>query len=191
MCWFFNCAVGKNQVLHDSLPLTIKGNTNHALPGSLMDLNSTVQTPHPTDQGPRTWPMLMNRQTNTTENRTFPRSFFVVGNKKSFMQKEFIWTESTAQKFLVLCKILCLHVLIFAALLIKGLAVKAVVELCLLWMWSCIEAAVVSLDLGFDVKSCNWCEAALQARINLIKVSTLLLLFTQIYFIIWQLKYSE
>ena len=34
----------------------------------------------------------------------------------------------------MLCKILCLHVLIFAALLIKGLAVKAVVELCLLGM---------------------------------------------------------
>ena len=39
------------------------------------------------------------------------------------------------------------------------------------------RAAVVSLDLGLDVKSCNWCEAALPARINFIKVSTLLLLF--------------
>ena len=41
-----------------------------------------------------------------------------------------------------------------------------------------------SLDLGFDVKSCNWCEAAWPARINFIKVSTLLLLFPQIYFFI-------
>ena len=32
------------------------------------------------------------------------------------------------------------------------------------------RAAVNSLDLGFDVKSCNWCEAALPARINFIKV---------------------
>ena len=46
------------------------------------------------------------------------------------------------------------------------------------------RAAVVSLDLGFDVKSCNWCEAAWPARINFIKVSTLLLLFPQIYFFI-------
>ena len=46
------------------------------------------------------------------------------------------------------------------------------------------RAAVVRLDLGFDVKSCNWCEAALPARINFIKVSTLLLLFPQIYFFI-------
>ena len=30
-------------------------------------------------------------------------------------------------------------------------------------------AAGVSLDLGFDVKSCNWCEAALPARINFYK----------------------
>ena len=66
----------------------------------------------------------------------------------------------------------------------KALTVKAVVELCLLGMKSCIGAATVSLDLGFDVKSCNWCEAALQARINYIKVSTLLLLFPQIYFFI-------
>ena len=46
------------------------------------------------------------------------------------------------------------------------------------------RAAAVRLDLGFDVKSCNWCEAALAARINFIKVSTLLLLFPQIYFFI-------
>ena len=46
------------------------------------------------------------------------------------------------------------------------------------------RAADFSLDLGFDVKSCNWCEAAWPARINFIKVSTLLLLFTQIYFFI-------
>ena len=31
------------------------------------------------------------------------------------------------------------------------------------------RAAVNSLDLGFEVKSCNWCEAALPARINYIK----------------------
>ena len=46
------------------------------------------------------------------------------------------------------------------------------------------RAAEFSLDLGFDVKSCNWCEAAWPAIINLIKVSTLLLLFPQIYFFI-------
>ena len=46
------------------------------------------------------------------------------------------------------------------------------------------RAAVDSFDLGFDVKSCNWCEAALPARINFIKVSTLLLFFPQIYFYI-------
>ena len=46
------------------------------------------------------------------------------------------------------------------------------------------RAAVDRLDLGFDVKSCNWCEAAWPARINLIKVSRLLLLFPQIYFFI-------
>ena len=39
------------------------------------------------------------------------------------------------------------------------------------------RAAVNRLDLGFDVKSCNWCEAAWPARINFIKESTLLLFF--------------
>ena len=34
----------------------------------------------------------------------------------------------------MLCKILCLHVLMFAALIIKGLTAKAVAELCLLGM---------------------------------------------------------
>ena len=43
------------------------------------------------------------------------------------------------------------------------------------------RAAVNSLDLGFDVKSCNWCEAALPARINVIKVSTLLLFYFHIF----------
>ena len=52
-------------------------------------------------------------------------------------------------------------------------------------------AAGNSLDLGFDEKSCNCCEAAWPVRINFIKVSTLLFLFPQIYFFIWQLKYSE
>ena len=31
------------------------------------------------------------------------------------------------------------------------------------------RAAVDRLDLGFEVKSCNWCEAALPVRINFIK----------------------
>ena len=31
------------------------------------------------------------------------------------------------------------------------------------------RAAVFSLDLGFDVKSCNWCEAAWPARIKFCK----------------------
>ena len=51
----------------------------------------------------------------------------------------------------------------------KRLTAKAVVELCLLGMCSCIGAAIVSWDLGFDVKSCNWCEAVLPVRINFIK----------------------
>ena len=65
----------------------------------------------------------------------------------------------------------------------KRLTAKAVVELCVRDV-KLHRAAVVSLDLGIDVKSCNWCEAALPARINFIKVSTLLLLFPQIYFFI-------
>ena len=50
------------------------------------------------------------------------------------------------------------------------------------------RAAVVSLDLGFDVKSCNWCEAALPARINFIKVSTLLLFISTDLFLYLTIK---
>ena len=50
------------------------------------------------------------------------------------------------------------------------------------------RAAVNSLDLGFDVKSCNWCEAAWPARINVIKVSTLLLLFSTDLFLYLTIK---
>ena len=81
----------------------------------------------------------------------------------------------------MLCKILCLHVLIFCSFMNKAFTAKAVVVVCDVKLH---RAAVNSLDLGFDVKSCNWCEAALPARINFIKVSTLLLLFPQIYFFI-------
>ena len=77
----------------------------------------------------------------------------------------------------MLCKILCLHVLIFAALLINGLTAKAVVELLLIGIKLHRSSNSQFWILGFDVKSCNWCEAALPARINFIKVSTLLLLF--------------
>ena len=70
--------------------------------------------------------------------------------------------------------------LIFCSLMNKAFTAKAVV-VCDVKLH---RAAVVRLDLGFDVKSCNWCEAALPARINFIKVSTLLLLFPQIYFFI-------
>ena len=80
----------------------------------------------------------------------------------------------------LLCKILCLHVLIFCSFMNKAFTAKAVV-VCDVKLH---RAAVNSLDLGFDVKSCNWCEAALPARIDFIKVSTLLLLFPQIYFFI-------
>ena len=80
----------------------------------------------------------------------------------------------------MLCKILCLHVLIFCSFMNKAFTAKAVV----VWDVKLHRAAVDSFDLGFDVKSCNWCEAALPARINFIKVSTLLLLFPQIYFYI-------
>ena len=73
----------------------------------------------------------------------------------------------------MLCKILCLHVLIFCSFMNKAFTAKAVV-VCDVKLH---RAAVDSLDLGFDVKSCNWCEAAWPARINFIKVSTLLLLF--------------
>ena len=62
----------------------------------------------------------------------------------------------------------------------KAFTAKAVVE-CDVKLH---RAAVDRLDLGFEVKSCNWCEAAWPARINFIKVSTLLLLFPQIYFFI-------
>ena len=65
----------------------------------------------------------------------------------------------------------------------KSLTAKAVVELSVRDV-KLHRAAVFRLDLGFDVKSCNWCEAALPARINFIKVSTLLLLFPQIHFFI-------
>ena len=50
------------------------------------------------------------------------------------------------------------------------------------------RAAVDRLDLGFEVKSCNWCEAALSARINFIKVSTLLLLFSTGLFLCLTIK---
>ena len=50
------------------------------------------------------------------------------------------------------------------------------------------STAVVRLDLGFDVKSCNWCEAAWPARINFIKVSTLLLLFSTDLFLYLTIK---
>ena len=66
----------------------------------------------------------------------------------------------------------------------KSLTFKAVVEVVCESDVKLHRAAEVRLDLGFDVKSCNWCEAALPARINFIKVSTLLLLFPQIYFFI-------
>ena len=46
------------------------------------------------------------------------------------------------------------------------------------------RAAVVRLDLGFNVKSCNWSEAALPARINLIKYQHYCFYFPQIYFFI-------
>ena len=80
----------------------------------------------------------------------------------------------------MLCKILCLHVLIFCSFMNKASTAKAVV-VCDVKLH---RAAANSLDLGFNVKSCNWCEAAWPARINFIKVSTLLLLFPQIYFFI-------
>ena len=50
------------------------------------------------------------------------------------------------------------------------------------------RAAVDSLDLGFDEKSCNWCEAAWPARIKFIKVSTLLLLFSTDLFLYLTIK---
>ena len=40
------------------------------------------------------------------------------------------------------------------------------------------RAAVVRLDLGFDVKSCNWCEAAWPARIKFYKsINTISFIF--------------
>ena len=71
----------------------------------------------------------------------------------------------------MLCKILCLHVLIFCSFMNKAFTAKAVV-VCDVKLH---RAAVNRLDLGFDVKSCNWCEVAWTAIINFIKVSTLLL----------------
>ena len=71
----------------------------------------------------------------------------------------------------MLCKILCLHVLILCSFMNKAFTAKAVV-VCDVKLH---RVAANSLDLGFDVKSRNWCEAALSARINVIKVSTLLL----------------
>ena len=63
----------------------------------------------------------------------------------------------------------------------KAFTAKAVVE-CDVKLHRAAE--FFSLDIGFDGKSCNWCEAAWPARINFMKVSTLLLLFPQIYFFI-------
>ena len=67
----------------------------------------------------------------------------------------------------------------------KAFTAKAVVVVCDVKLH---RAAVNSLDLGFDVKSCNWCEAALPARINFIKVSTLLLLFSTDLFLYLTIK---
>ena len=50
------------------------------------------------------------------------------------------------------------------------------------------RAAELSLNLGFEEKSCNWCEAGLPARINFIKVSTLLLLFSTDLFLYVTIK---
>ena len=44
------------------------------------------------------------------------------------------------------------------------------------------RAAEFSLDLGFDVKSCNWCETALPARINFIKsINTIAFISTDLF----------
>ena len=50
------------------------------------------------------------------------------------------------------------------------------------------RAAVNSLDLGFDGKSCNWYEAAWPAKINFIKVSILLLLISTDLFLYLTIK---
>ena len=44
------------------------------------------------------------------------------------------------------------------------------------------RAAVDRLDLGFDVKSCNWCEAAWLARINFYKsINTIAFISTDLF----------
>ena len=85
---------------------------------------------------------------------------------------------------MVLCKILCLHVLIIAAFLIKMLTAEAVVELLLVGIKLHCSSSVSVLDLGFDVKSCNWCEAALPARISFKSNQHYCFYFPQIYFFI-------
>ena len=78
----------------------------------------------------------------------------------------------------MLCKILCLHVLIFCSFMNKAFTAKAVV-VCDVKLH---RAAVDRLDLGFDVKSCNWCEAAWPARINFIKsINTVAFISTDLF----------
>ena len=44
------------------------------------------------------------------------------------------------------------------------------------------RTAVNRLDLGFDVKSCNWCEAALPARIKYYKsINTIAFIYTDLF----------
>ena len=44
------------------------------------------------------------------------------------------------------------------------------------------RAAVVRLDLGFDVKSSNWCEAALPARIKYYRsINTIAFISTDLF----------
>ena len=69
----------------------------------------------------------------------------------------------------------------------KMLTAKAVVELLLIGM-KLQNSSNSQFGFSFDVKSCNWCEAALPARINFIKVSTLLLLFSTDLFLCLTIK---
>ena len=66
----------------------------------------------------------------------------------------------------VLCKNLCLHVLIVPALAARCQQLKLLLRLVAVRNEAALREQIFSLDLGFDVNSCNLCEAALQARIN-------------------------
>ena len=62
----------------------------------------------------------------------------------------------------------------------KALTAKAVVCVCDMKLHRAAE--FFSLDLGFDVKSCNWCEAAWPARINFTKsINTVAFISTDLF----------